>query len=86
MTGKMAQSYYVLTTATFQAYRRLTVKCVGQETFLLIANVHAYMRMRIRNVGTYGIHYNWRASEASETLSGLFNRESRIYIYSLLHE
>ena len=22
----------------------------------------------------------WRASEASETLSGLFNRESRIYI------
>ena len=23
---------------------------------------------------------NWRASEASETLSGLFNRESRIYI------
>ena len=23
----------------------------------------------------------WRASEASETLSGLFNRESRIYIY-----
>ena len=24
---------------------------------------------------------NWRASEASETLSGLFNRESRIYIY-----
>ena len=28
MTGKTAQSYYVLTTATFQAYRRLTVKCV----------------------------------------------------------
>ena len=24
--------------------------------------------------------YNWRASEASETLSGLFNRESRIYV------
>ena len=24
--------------------------------------------------------YNWRASEASETLSGLFNLESRIYI------
>ena len=23
----------------------------------------------------------WRASEASETLSGLFNRESYIYIY-----
>ena len=23
----------------------------------------------------------WRASEASETLSGLFNQESRIYIY-----
>ena len=28
MTGKTAQSYYVLTTATFQAYRRLTVKYV----------------------------------------------------------
>ena len=28
--------------------------------------------------------YNWRASEASETLSGLFNRESRIYIYYIL--
>ena len=28
-------------------------------------------------------YYNWRASEASETLSGLFNRESRIY--DLLH-
>ena len=28
MTGKTAQSYYILTTATFQAYRRLTVKCV----------------------------------------------------------
>ena len=27
---------------------------------------------------------NWRASEANETLSGLFNRESRIYILSLL--
>ena len=25
------------------------------------------------------MHY-WRASEASETLSGLFNRESRIYV------
>ena len=25
--------------------------------------------------------YNWRASEASETLSGLFNRESYIYYY-----
>ena len=24
---------------------------------------------------------NWRASEVSETLSGLFNRELRIYIY-----
>ena len=24
---------------------------------------------------------SWRASEASETLSGLFNQESRIYIY-----
>ena len=28
MTGKTAQSYYVLTTATFQAYRSVTVKCV----------------------------------------------------------
>ena len=28
MTGMTAQSYSVLTTATFQAYRRLTVKCV----------------------------------------------------------
>ena len=27
------------------------------------------------------LSYYWRASEASETLSGLFNRESRIYIY-----
>ena len=27
---------------------------------------------------------SWRANEASETLSGLFNRESRIYIYILL--
>ena len=29
------------------------------------------------------ITYNWRASEASETLSGLFNRESYIYYYIL---
>ena len=29
----------------------------------------------------FAIYNNWRASEASETLSGLFNRESRIYIY-----
>ena len=29
--------------------------------------------MEIRDV------HNWRASEASETLSGLFNRESYIY-------
>ena len=28
------------------------------------------------------MYYNWRASEASETLSGLFNRESR-YMYLL---
>ena len=28
---------------------------------------------------------NWRASEASETLSGLFNRESRIiYIFYIV--
>ena len=27
--------------------------------------------------------HNWRASKASETLSGLFNRESRIYIYNI---
>ena len=33
-------------------------------------------------MGTIFLVYynNWRASEASETLSGLFNRESRIYI------
>ena len=30
---------------------------------------------------TYDRHtYNWRARETSETHSGLFNRESRIYI------
>ena len=45
MTGKTAQSYYVLTTATFQAYRRLTV--YGQETFLSnskcsCVHAHAY--------------------------------------------
>ena len=28
---------------------------------------------------------NWRASEASETLSGLFNRESRIYILYIIY-
>ena len=32
-------------------------------------------------MGTIFLVYNWRASEVSETLSGLFNRESRIYIY-----
>ena len=58
MTGKTAQSYYVLTTATFQAYRRLTVKCVRSRNVpILIANAHAYMRMRIRNVRTYGFHH-----------------------------
>ena len=58
MTGKTAQSYYVLTTATFQAYRRLTVKCVrSRKVPIQIANAHAYMRMRIRNVRTYGFHH-----------------------------
>ena len=33
---------------------------------------------------TFLVIYNWRASEASETLSGLFNRESRIYIYNYI--
>ena len=28
---------------------------------------------------------NWRASEASETLSGLFNRESYIYYYYYIY-
>ena len=31
-------------------------------------------------MGTIFLVYNWRASEVSETLSGLFNRESYIYI------
>ena len=31
-------------------------------------------------ISSQGPH--WRASEASETLSGLFNRESRIYLLS----
>ena len=31
------------------------------------------------NSGTRLSYCNWRASEVSETLSGLFNRESRIY-------
>ena len=49
MIGKTEQSYYVLTTATFQAYRRLTVKCVRSRNVpIYIANAHAYMRMRIR--------------------------------------
>ena len=34
----------------------------------------------IRTKFSRTIIYNWRASEASETLSGLFNRESWIYI------
>ena len=58
MTGKTAQSYYVLNTATFQAYRRLTVKCVRSRNVpIIIANAHAYMLMRIRNVRTYGFHH-----------------------------
>ena len=39
-------------------------------------NTHVHMHIRNRRMYIY----NWRASEASETLSGLFNRESRIYI------
>ena len=35
MTGKTAQSYYVLTTATFQAYRRLTVKSVRSRNIAI---------------------------------------------------
>ena len=37
-------------------------------------------RDTIRSVQSRIVDY-WRASEASKTLSGLFNRESRIYIY-----
>ena len=34
----------------------------------------------VRQVKQASRYSYWRASEASETLSGLFNRESRIYI------
>ena len=39
---------------------------------LLIMHMHSMQ---------HNLIYNWRVSEAGETLSGLFNRESRIYIY-----
>ena len=35
---------------------------------------------QVCSIENRGYIYNWRASEASETLSGLFNRESWIYI------
>ena len=31
------------------------------------------------------VEFSWRASEASETLSGLFNRESRYIIVRMSH-
>ena len=43
----------------------------------------ALEEVRHYHAGVMGIGCSsyWRASEASETLSGLFNRESRIYIH-----
>ena len=35
----------------------------------------------VRTILHHTISLHWRASEASETLSGLFNRESYIYYY-----
>ena len=40
---------------------------------------------RDNTVATREISCHWRASEASETLSGLFNRESHIYYYILYY-
>ena len=41
----------------------------------------AHATYSVDAVRSSGRTHNWRASEASETLSGLFNWESRIYIY-----
>ena len=47
----------------------------GMYSNVASASVHSE-KTRLKS----SYYYNWRASEASETLSGLFNRESRIYI------
>ena len=44
------------------------------------AITHTFQPMKSIRSDVPWYKYYWRASEASETLSGLFNRESRIYI------
>ena len=53
MTGKTAQSYYILTTATFQAYRRLTVKCVRSPISLVPRP--SYHGVPVRGPGNSGL-------------------------------
>ena len=67
MTGKTAQSYYVLTTATFQAYRRLTVKCVRSINVPInskcsCVHAHAYYKRTYVRIPPYIYIYIHTAS------------------------
>ena len=48
-----------------------------QRVLAAISKLHSAFLTGYKN--KICMYYNWRASEASETLSGLFNRE--LYIY-----
>ena len=55
---------------------------IGYSLYLSYATLHVKKVWVIYGEKSMGY---WRASEASETLSGLFNRESRIYILSYIY-
>ena len=55
----------------------IVIHCLGSDCWLQHPPVVAYHTSQANRLN---IVYYWRASEASKTLSGLFNRELR-YIY-----
>ena len=60
---------------------RRSASHVNKEFWQQFQNYAPPSLRAIRTKFARTIIYNWRASEASETLSGLFNRESR-YMYT----
>ena len=58
-------------------------KVIGRGVHIIGERAKRARHSLVCSIENRGYIYYWRASEASETLSGLFNRES--YIYYILY-
>ena len=74
---------FLISQTSYRTYKIISsyelARSIMGTIFLVGERAKRARHSQVCSIENRGYIYYWRASEASETLSGLFNRESRIY-------